>query len=393
MGGRALEFSVLGRIEAVVGGRPVDLGGRLPRATLASLLLDANRVVPTDRLIDRLWGESPPRGAAGTLQVYLSNLRRAFEPDRPPRTPSSVLVTQAPGYVLRVEPEAFDVVRFERLVAEGSALLGQGRHGPARDTLVQALAIWGGTPYADLAGQEWLRAEVNRLAELRAAAVEDLAEARIGLGDDAPAAGELEQLVATEPLRERAWELLALALYRGGRQADALRALERLRRTLADELGLDPRPAVRKLEDDILRHAPELELAPATRAEAGEATEEDRYLEIWSDVGRHVVVLRADQVTIGRASSSGAQVADATVSRTHAVVEQAGTVWSIRDAGSANGTLVNGQPVGSESRPLLPGDEIGLGAARLFFRSRAADAAAKTVGVNAISRRQVTDGR
>ena len=110
-------------------------------------------------------------------------------------------------------------------------------------------------------------------------------------------------------------------------------------------------------------------------------------------MGRQVVVLRADEVTIGRSSSSGAQVADATVSRTHAVVERAGAGWSIRDAGSANGTFVNGQSLGSESRPLRPGDEIGVGSARLFFRSRATDAAAKTIGVDAARRRQVTDGR
>lgn len=385
-----MRFSAFGRIEAIVGGGSVDLGGRFPRTILASLLVDANRVVPTDRLIDQLWGEAPPTGAAGTLHVYLSNLRKALEPSRAPRTPSRVLITQAPGYLLRVEPDAFDVARFERLVAEGGTLLTAGSLAEARDVLTEALATWRGTPYADLASEPWLRAEVTRLGECRAAAAEDLAEARLGLGEDGVAAGELEQLVAAEPLRERAWELLALALYRGGRQADALRALERLRRTLADELGLEPRPAVRKLEDDILRHAPELELAPPSGARAAEV---DGYLEIWTDLGRHVVALREERVTIGRASSSGAQVSDATVSRTHAVVNRHGSGWTISDAGSANGTFVNGDAVGPEGRPLQPGDEIAVGAARLFFRSRSADAAAKTIGVDASNRRQAIDGR
>lgn len=372
-----MEFSVFGRIEARVGGRPVDLGGRLPRALLASLLMDANRVVPTERLIDHLWGETPPPAAGTALHVYISNFRRAFEPDRTPRSPSSVVVTQAPGYVLRVDPEAFDVGRFERLVEEGQRLAAAGRLALARDALHRALGTWSGTPYAELASEPWLMAEVTRLRQLRIAASEELAESRLGLGEDAEAAGELEQLVAAEPLRERAWELLALALYRSGRQAEALRALSELRRTLAEELGLDPRPSVGTLEADILRHAPELE-----RANGGEAVEEDKYFEVWSDRGREVVALRADQVTIGRSSSSAIHVVDATVSRTHALVQREGAGWAVRDAGSANGTSVNGRLIGGESRRLEPGDEIAIGGARLIFRSKAAESARETIGAD-----------
>jgi DNA-binding SARP family transcriptional activator len=373
----AVEFSVFGRIEVLSGGRPVDLGGRMQRALLSMLLVHANAVVPTERLVDQLWAGEPTATADAALQVYVSNLRRALEPDRAPRTPPRLLVTEPPGYALKVEPGAFDVARFERLVGEGRALLAAGRVAPTRDVLTQALAMWRGTPYAELASEPWLLPEVARLDELRATAREELNEARLALGEDHAAIGDLEQVVATEPFRERGWELLALALYRTGRQAEALRTLAQLRETLTEELGLEPRPSVQKLESDILRHAPELLRSPR---DAVEAPEDDGYLEVWTDRGRHLLALRGDSLTIGRSSASGLQIPDATVSRTHAVLERDTGGWSVRDAGSANGTFLNGRVVTATGHPLQPGDEVTVGSARLFFRSRAADAAAETVG-------------
>ena len=372
-----LEFSVFGRIEVLHGVRPVDLGGRMQRTVLSILLVSVNRVVPTERLIDQLWDGEPPASAGGALQVYIANLRRALEPDRAPRTPPGVLLTQPPGYLLRLDPQAFDVARFESLVGEGRALLAARQWAPARDVLIRALSTWRDTPYADLALEAWARPEVARLGDLRAAAGQDLAEARLGLGEDSLAADELERLVVAEPFRERGWELLALALYRCGRQADALRTLAEVRRILAEEVGLEPRPSLKELESDILRHAPGLERALVPSAEA---PEEDGYLEVCSARGHHLVSLRTDRLTIGRSSSSGLPVADATVSRTHAIVERHDGGWSVRDAGSANGTFLNGVAVAAEPQGLQPGDQIGVGGTRVFFRSRAADAAAETVG-------------
>lgn len=191
------------------------------------------------------------------VRTFLAALRRALEPRRPPRAPARLLVTQGPGYALRPEPGAVDAWRFEQAVTAAATL--PPRDGLAR--LSEALGWWRGPAYAEFADQDWARPERSRLAELRLYAVERQAEARLALGLAADAVPDLDAHVAGHPWREDAWRLLALALYRSGRQGDALAVLRRARTLLIEQLGVDPGPALRRLETDILRHARHLDPA------------------------------------------------------------------------------------------------------------------------------------
>jgi DNA-binding SARP family transcriptional activator/RecA/RadA recombinase len=265
-----VEFRILGPLEVVEGGRPVDVGSPKQRAVLAVLVINANRVVSVDRLIDELWGDEAPSAATGTLQAYVSNLRRALEPGRAPREPPQVLVTRAPGYLLRLDPADLDAARFEAEAAAGNRLLAEGRAAQARTTLDAALARWRGPALADFAFESFAQGEIARLHELRLGAEEDRLAALVDLGSHAEAVAMAEGLVAGQPLRERVWGLLMTALYRSGRQADALRAYQTARRHLAEELGLEPGPALRRLEADMLAQAPSLDWRPAPTVPAAE---------------------------------------------------------------------------------------------------------------------------
>ncbi|MER7207844.1 BTAD domain-containing putative transcriptional regulator [Streptosporangium sp. NPDC000239] len=254
---------VLGPLQAEVNGRPADLGAFRQRAVLARLVAAGGHVVSTDRFIDDLWRGQPPPKALAALQVYVSNLRRTLEPDRRPRTPATVLVSAAPGYRLRLDPELVDAWAFAATVEEAAAALAGDGAARALDLLDRALALWQGQAYAEFADQEWAVAEAARLDDLRLAAVEHRAEALLALGRNAEV--RLEQHVRAHPLRENAVRLLALAHYRAGRQADALAAIRRARETLAEELGVDPGPELRALESDILTHAARLRSAVPER--------------------------------------------------------------------------------------------------------------------------------
>jgi DNA-binding SARP family transcriptional activator/WD40 repeat protein len=256
-----MEFRVLGAVEALEDGLRISLGGPKQRSLLAMLLLEPNRAVSTDRLVDGLWGDDPPHRPAATLQVYVSNLRKILEPDRSPRAEPSVLVTQPPGYLLVVDPEQIDLFRFERLVALARSLWLEHRVPGAAVVFRAALSCWRESPFADLASEPWARFEVPRLEEARTGALEDLVEAELALGRDVELLPELEALVARNPFRERFRRQLMLALYRAGRQADALAAYQDARETLVDELGLEPSRELREMEAAILVHEPEL--APA----------------------------------------------------------------------------------------------------------------------------------
>jgi DNA-binding SARP family transcriptional activator len=238
------EFRLLGPLEADVEGNPVQLAAAKPRALLALLLLSRNQVVPTERLIDELWGDEPPARATKTLQVYISQLRKALGPDR--------LVTRPPGYVLNVAPGELDLERFEQLATEGRKRLADGDATGARDQLREALDLWRGPPEGPAA----------HLEERRLAAREDWLHAALESGDAARVIPELEELVKAQPLRERPRELLMLALYRTGRQADALELFRRTRELFVDELGIEPSAALRELEGAMLRQEPALELRP-----------------------------------------------------------------------------------------------------------------------------------
>lgn len=253
----AVSFRVLGPLEAVGAHGPLALKGPRHRAVLARLLVAEGRAVPVDRLVDDLW-EAPAEGSVAAVRTFVSALRRSLEPDRPARRPARLLVTAPPGYALRADPEAVDARRFAGAVARGGALLTEDRPGAALDGLEEALGWWRGPAYAEFTAYPWARAEADRLEGLRLLAVERHAEALLALGRAGDAVPALEAHALAHPLRENAWRQWALALYRSGRQGDALAALRRARQTLAEELGVDPGPELRRLEADVLAQAPHL---------------------------------------------------------------------------------------------------------------------------------------
>ncbi|NUW33078.1 winged helix-turn-helix domain-containing protein [Nonomuraea sp. SMC257] len=258
-------FGVLGPVVAWDGsGDAIALKGPRHRAVLARLIVARRRVVPVSSLVEDLW-EDPPEGAVGAVRTFVAALRRALEPGRPPRSPARLLVTEGPGYALRAEPSAVDAWRFERAVADAVTM------APAEELarLEEALGWWRGPAYADFADEYWARTERSRLAELRLHAVERRAAALLALGRAAEAVPDLDAHAAEHPWREEAWRLLALALYRAGRQGDALAVLRRARSLLVEQLGVDPGPALRRLEADILHQAPHLAPAPSPGQSAG----------------------------------------------------------------------------------------------------------------------------
>ncbi|MEU0560883.1 BTAD domain-containing putative transcriptional regulator [Dactylosporangium sp. NPDC006015] len=242
---------VLGPFAVDVSGGAADLGGPRQRAVLALLLSAGGDVVSVDRMIDDLWrGEAPPRAIA-SLQAYVSNLRRVLEPARERRAPARLLISAPPGYAIRVPPDAVDAWRFEALLAEARAA-HTAEPGRARLLLRAGLELWQGGAYAEFAEEPWAQPEAARLEELRLVARELLLDVALRTGGAAEAVPEAELLTRQAPLREEGWRLLALALWSTGRQADALAALRRARAVLADELGLDPGPALVELESAIL---------------------------------------------------------------------------------------------------------------------------------------------
>ncbi len=260
-----MDFRILGPLDALHEGREVALGGSKQRALLALLLLHANEVVSTDRLIDELWGESPPAAAAKSVQVQVSRLRKALAAATGGALDEHV-VTRERGYELQVPPEQLDSRRFERLSAEGSAELAAGRPRQAAATLGEALALWRGPCLADFAYEAFAQSEIARLDELRVGTQELLIEARLALGGHAEVVGLLEALIGEHPYRERLRAQLMLALYRSERQADALQAYQEARIKLVEELGIEPGERLRELERAILAQDPALSL-PAAESE------------------------------------------------------------------------------------------------------------------------------
>jgi DNA-binding SARP family transcriptional activator len=250
-----MRIDVLGAVRAVGdGGEPIGLGGPRHREVLARLVAAEGRMVTADTLVGDLWPD-PPTGALGALRTFVAALRRAIEPDRPPRTPPRVLVTEGPGYALRLPREAVDVYRFQ------DALAGARRAPEGVLELGEALAWWRGPAYADLTESGWAQRERTRLEELRLQGVELRARILLDRGEGADLVAELGAHVGEHPWREPAWGLLARALYRAGRQADALATLRRGRTMLAEQLGLDPGPDLARLETDILTRSAALEPA------------------------------------------------------------------------------------------------------------------------------------
>ena len=260
-----MRFRVLGPVEVLdADGGLVQLGGQKQRALLGLLLASGGRVVSVSRIIDELWDEDPPAKALVSVQSYVANLRRVLEPDRAARSAAKLLVTRPPGYSLAAA--SVDAVEFEQLVTAAHDVLPTDP-GRARELFGTAAELWRGEPYADLsAAVPGLAAEAVRLGELWLLATENRLRADFALGGHERLIGEIERLVELHPLRETAWGLLALAFYRSQRQGEALDALRRARRVLAEELGADPGPELRRLEQAILDHEPSLEAAPLVPA-------------------------------------------------------------------------------------------------------------------------------
>ena len=325
-----LQFRILGSLEVWRDGAIVDLGPRKQRAVLALLLLNANRVVPTERLIDDLWGETPPETARSALQVYVAALRKALRGER------SALRTSVPGYVLDVEPGALDLDRFTALRAEAQATDDEERRA---GLLREALELWRDTPLADLSDEPFVATAVARLEEQRLEALEQRIDADLALGRHAALVSELEALVAEQPYRERPRAQLMLALYRSGRQADALRAYQTARRTLADELGLEPGPELRELEAAILRHDARLSPNGSTAPTADEPAER---------LSRHRALVVAAIVAVVAAAVAALVVSN----RSTALKVPPGSVAAIDPAKNKVVTVV---PVGPRPGPIADG--------------------------------------
>ncbi|MGA9762179.1 MAG: BTAD domain-containing putative transcriptional regulator [Gaiellaceae bacterium] len=280
-----IEFRVLGPLEILDEGEPVAIGGRKQRMVLAMLLLEAGRVVSSERLIDAIWGEEPPRTATTSLQNTISQLRKQLGLD--------TLVTRPPGYQLNVQPEQLDLARCRRWLDEA-----RGADPVRRGELLRAaLALWRGTALDEFAHESFAQAEVASLEELRLTVIEQRIEADLAAGRHSEVVGELEALVAGHPLREQFRAQLMLSLYRAGRQAEALSHYQEGRKTLVDELGLEPSPALQSLHGAILRQ--ELPLDPRTAAGPGE----DHFSEVVTALlgGRVVPVIGADHAQLAQA--------------------------------------------------------------------------------------------
>jgi DNA-binding SARP family transcriptional activator len=310
-----VEFRILGPLEVVEGSRKLRLGGARQRTLLALLLTRANEVVSTDRLIDELWGARAPKSAANALQYHISQLRRVL-------APSGAIVTQQPGYMIRVGPDELDLLQFERLVEEAH----EQPPGIAADLLRDALGLWRGPPLADLARESFVEPEIIRLEEIRIAALELRIEADLALGRHVELIPELEALIREHPFREPLRAQLMLSLYRSGRQAEALDVYRETRSLLVEELGIEPSPAVQEVERAILRQDPELlQGAKATPHRAvvvvaGDTESFERLLLVAEPLARQppreliLVQLLHDRADVGHATATLAE-------RRHALAE------------------------------------------------------------------------
>jgi DNA-binding SARP family transcriptional activator/ABC-type branched-subunit amino acid transport system substrate-binding protein/streptogramin lyase len=343
-----MEFRILGPFEVESDGGLLPVGRRQPRALLAVLLLDANRVVSRDRLVEALWGEAPPERAVDALQVYVSQLRRSLGRD--------LIVTRPPGYMIHIEEGQLDLERFDLLVSEA-----RRQDAVAAATgLREALSLWRGPPLADLPDTPLLEGERRRLEELRLGALEARTDADLARGEHAALVPELEMLVREHPLRERFRGQLMLSLYRSGRQAEALEVFAQGRRLLADELGLEPSEALKHLQKAILDHDPELAApTPKARTRADDAvshakadepaggrrspavrrvTERRRLIFL---LAAGVLVLAAG-IAAAAVEATGTAPTPASGNTVDAIDASGGSVRSLTDVGTTPGNIVVG---------------------------------------------------
>lgn len=362
---------VLGPV--AVDGVDGPLGGRRERTVLAVLALHGGRQVTEDVLAFALWQDDPPRTATRTVQSSVARLRRAV----------GDAIESVPGGGYRWAGEV-DLEESDRLVVEARAALERGEPRPAAEQYDRALSLWHDRPLADLSPSSWIDGQVRRLEELRHTVADERTDAWLACGSAGELVPDLEAALVETPLRERRWAQLITALYRSGRQADGLRAYQRLREILAQELGIEPSPALRELESQVLSQsvpsadaAPEgsanvvpAEAAPTPTGAATDAAVDTAVdgLEVRDGGGLRLVTIQPPLVALGRAEDNDIVLADDEVSRRHAVLEHIAGGWVLNDLGSRNGSLVNGTQV-SGRRSLVTGDEIRIGRARLVLRA------------------------
>jgi DNA-binding SARP family transcriptional activator len=357
-----LEFAFLGPLEVRRGAEVLPLGGSKQRAVLGVLLANAGRTLSTASIADAVWDGEPGDRYDATLQVYVSTLRKILGSDGDDSR--RVLVTAAPGYRLEVAPTQTDLGRFRALRNEGARQLAGGSSGDAAATLRTALELWRGRVLEDLRELRFAAEAAIPLEDERMRALEARIDADLRTGRHGDVVGELHALVAEEPLRETLWAFLMLALYRSGRQADALSAFGRLQRMLRDELGIEPSHEVQELHLAILGQRADLAVSSApvpltqtlqTRADVTAMLEHPGGL----------VALRGGRTTLGRSPECTIRMDDPEASRVHAEIVTVVDTFMVIDRGSTNGTFVNGEPV--TRHVLADGDEISIGSVTLRF--------------------------
>ena len=361
-----MRYGILGSLEISADGATADLGPPKQRTLLAILLLHAGQVVPTERLIDLLWDEKPPRTATHSIQIYVSALRRSLEP----LAGDDLIITRQPGYLLQADPDAIDACRFEKLVREGMRAVADGEGSAGAEILRSALDLWRGPPLADFTYEEFAQEHIDRLRHQRLDALEQLGVAELAVAELTPSTLPrvlplLQAAVSEDPLRERLRELLMLALYGTGRHAEALRTYQRFREHLAEELGLDPSPNLQRLQERILLHDPTL-ITPPLTSTSGEVARRNPYkgLRPFEEIdaedffGRSALVERMlDELRIGgrllavvgpSGSGKSSAIAALFVPRVRAGAVPGSEGWSIV-------TLVPGTRPADELRSVLAG--------------------------------------
>jgi DNA-binding SARP family transcriptional activator len=362
----ALRFGLLGPLQVSADGTDLSLGAAKQRAVLAMLLINRNRPVPIDSLLDAAWRQEPPQEARASLHTYVSNLRRLMS--KAGVDPAAVLVRAQPGYRLNVAGAACDIGRFITEQSAGLRAAAEGRFEHASSHLSAALAEWRGPVLHDLRDFEFVEAFAVALGEDKLAAHTARAEAEIACGRTRSIIGELESLAAEQPYCEPLWAQLITAYYLVERQYDALEAYGRLKKALADELGIDPGPTLRGLHERILRQEP-LDVKHAARATAvravatierrTRAAEQSGGAQLRSADG-HTFPLRGAATRIGRLPDNDVVLDDATVSRYHAMIVDTGTSFVVTDLRSANGVILADSRIRG-SAALADGDRLRIG--------------------------------